>query len=648
MAFTWLRKRASSRRARAAGRPIRPVLEPLEERALLSTFTVVDLGDAGVGSGLQGDLRYCVDTADTNGDLSNHIVFENGLAGTIHLQRGRLFVDKNLGIDGPGAGLLTVSAGGLSGVFEVTTDPRAQDFRLSGVTVADGTGVFTTLGHEGGGLFNWHANVTLTNCVFTGNVVGGPFDSGRGGGIYSVAGDVALTNCTLTDNHAQGPDPANGGGIYLAAGTLALNHCTVTGNSAVRSGGGLYNLAGVLTATDSVVSDNAASLAGGIDDLNVMTLANCTITNNVTSGSAGGIEALGFDTLTDCTIADNTTGGVGGGFENSGISQLTLDRCTVSGNSAGSAGGAVWWAGGLVTATNCTFSGNSAGDGAGGAILMLNAVQLGSLELTSCTLGQNSAADGGGLAIGNTSIVVLMRNTIVAANQASGGAPDVQGNVLSLGHNLIGAVDGSAGWQGTDLTGTGDNPLDPRLGPLQDNGGPTQTQAPFADSPAIDNGDPVLYRSVDQRGTYRNFDGLLAQPDIGAVEGRTAVALRLVVPAQVTAAQPFALTVVALDEWGNAATIYGGTVHFESTDLGAVLPGDYTFAVGDQGRQTFAVTLNTPGLQTIRVTDTHNGGISQTASTLVESSLAATAAEESLWGLAGLKLDDTGWHPRRV
>ena len=69
----------------SAGRRAPLSLEEMENRMLLSTFTVTDLGDAGVGSGLQGDLRYAINTANSNADLSNRIVFQPGLTGTITL-----------------------------------------------------------------------------------------------------------------------------------------------------------------------------------------------------------------------------------------------------------------------------------------------------------------------------------------------------------------------------------------------------------------------------------------------------------------------------------------------------------------------------------------------------------------------------------
>jgi hypothetical protein len=99
----------------------------------------------------------------------------------------------------------------------------------------------------------------------------------------------------------------------------------------------------------------------------------------------------------------------------------------------------------------------------------------------------------------------------------------VYGTFVSGGHNLIGVVDGFATGFGaaSDQLGTSSDPLDPLLGPLANNGGPTQTHALLAGSPAIDKGDNTGAPATDQRGVARPRDGdgngsLLV--DIGAFE----------------------------------------------------------------------------------------------------------------------------------
>lgn len=87
-------------------------------------------------------------------------------------------------------------------------------------------------------------------------------------------------------------------------------------------------------------------------------------------------------------------------------------------------------------------------------------------------------------------------------------------------------------------------------------------------------------------------------------------AIQPIIPVQGYATSNF--TVTALDTYGNVATGYRGTVHFSSSDNDAILPDDYTFTEGDAGVHTFSVTLKTPGSQSLNVTDTANGLISDT------------------------------------
>ena len=85
----------------------------------------------------------------------------------------------------------------------------------------------------------------------------------------------------------------------------------------------------------------------------------------------------------------------------------------------------------------------------------------------------------------------------------------------------------------------------------------------------------------------------------------------------------FSVTVTAMDQFGNTATGYTGTVHFTSSDgaVGVILPGDYTFTGGDAGVHTFssAVTLVTTGGQTVTATDKNTGSIHGTSGTITVS-----------------------------
>jgi hypothetical protein len=382
--------------------------------------------------------------------------FQPGLSGTITLTSGFLLINHDLSIAGPGANVIAVSGNHASGVFVINFPSTVN---ISGLTIADGQ--VTGSSASGGGINNGGL-LTITACTLSSNAVTptNPMGVGGGGINNGSTGTLTLTSSILTNNSATGT-VGSGGGIENS-GTLTITSSTLSGNSATASGGGINN-GGRMTITSSTLRDNV----GGIQ-----------------TGLGGGINNYGTLTIDSSTLSNNSADGFngGGGVANSGT--LTLTSSTLSGNSAQFEGGGIY------------------------------SFNFGTLTITSSTLSGNSAASGGG--IYRPSGVLTVKNTLLAANTAPA-SPDLHGPLISHGHNLIGDGTGGSGYDPTDLVGTSDNPIDPLLGPLQDNGGPTQTMALLPGSPAIDAGDNTDAPMWDQRGPgfRRIVDGTI---DIGAFE----------------------------------------------------------------------------------------------------------------------------------
>jgi hypothetical protein len=406
--------------------------------------------------------------------------YSNGVW-TINLGTALPDLSTNISISGPGAAMLTVQRSFTTPTqFRVFKITDTSTVTLSGLTIRNGK-----IGDLGGGIQNT-GTLNATNCTVAGN-------SGiRGGGISN--GDT---------------------------GSAHVNNCTLSGNvatAALGQGGGIMNY-GIMVVSNTTFSSNSAPLGGGINSLGTMTVVNCTFSANSATGGLGGF---------------------GGGINNS--STMIVTNSTFSGNTAAGPdfenpatpahGGAIVTGDGTLTLASCTFSGNTTtggigsggttgGDALGGALYVETPSH--TTTVTNCTFALNSAfpgngsppgqASGGGIFISSDRLDI--KSTIVAANSAfnaSVPAPDVSGAFNSQGYNLIGKIEGSTGFPAsTDLTGTMASPLDPMLGTLQNNGGPTQTIALMPGSPAIDKGTSaslIGQMTTDQRGTGypRTFD----------------------------------------------------------------------------------------------------------------------------------------------
>jgi hypothetical protein len=201
--------------------------------------------------------------------------------------------------------------------------------------------------------------------------------------------------------------------------------------------------------------------------------------------------------ITSCTV---TAGGGGISYANGGA--LTLEETLISGCSAGTNGGGVAVTGGGASIANTTVSGNTAA-GAGGGLHSTVAV-----TLLATTVANNDANNGGGF---NTTAAASITASILADNTATTTGPDLvcpSGAVTdSLVENTTGAT----------FTPTNVLNVDPVLGTLADNGGPTQTIAPDPTSPALDVVTNTTLTGFDQRG-LRFFRAVGSAPDMGAYE----------------------------------------------------------------------------------------------------------------------------------
>jgi hypothetical protein len=339
--------------------------------------------------------------------------------------------------------------------------------------------------------------------VVNGNHLGSVFDVAPGE-------TVSISGLTITGGNAPA---ANGGGGILnnKGGTLTVSNCIITDNSAAVLGGGILNDRGTLTVSNSILTGNSAgSAGGGIASTGTLTVSNTTVSGNTLpnrgQSQGGGILSNGTLTLSDSTIAGNFAQ-IGGGLTVLGT--MIVSNSTISGNSALLGGGITIE--GTVAILNSTITDNSVSGG---------------------------GARGGGIFQpfpGNGPIT--LHDTILAANRVKNGAssPDFAGTVSASvvidgatyneGFNLIGNNTGSRGFtkgKNGDHVGTSLKPIDPKLGPLRNNGGPTETQALLPDSPALGAGDPNNRGALpqfDQRGF--GFPRIVAnRVDIGAFESQ--------------------------------------------------------------------------------------------------------------------------------
>ncbi|QDT41650.1 hypothetical protein Pan241w_17130 [Gimesia alba] len=515
-------RRAIRRRWQAIVKNQIATTEALEDRTLLTTFTVENLDASGTGS-----LADAIDQANANAGLDT-IVFQTGLAGTINAG-GTLVIEDDIIINGDTDGdtstkEITVTGNDLFRVFIVDY----SDATFSNLRITDGSGF---IGHDdtegGGGILavgnTFQPVLTLQNMEFTGN------QSFNGGAVHAFDTNLHVEDSLFSVNIASGTPgidySAAGGAIAITdrngAGSMHSIDRSTFSNNQTTEASGLYGGGGAIVfksagaqfdVTDSVFDTNQSNGPEGggailVNNSSLFRIYSSLFTGNqVLSSANADVSGGALKTFNSRTSVYTST------FVNNTVASSAGNGGAISIEDSPSVTSGIF---------NSTFSGNSAD--AGGALALENS----RVVLFDSTVTDNSAVQTGGVylltnpfGLGST---LTLRNSILDGNSDHQIGTDggVNLDTFSGGHNLInGTVENVPNGfviQSTDITGTPAN-----LAPLAANGplvgapgsqSALQTRVPLPGSPAIDNGDTSSLE--DQLGIARPQG---SAPDIGAIE----------------------------------------------------------------------------------------------------------------------------------
>jgi len=375
---------------------------------------------------------------------------------------GGCFATIQQGVDAAVSGDTVDVAAGI--YVERVVVAKRKRLRLQGAgpaaTVIDGNGAGTVLKIKGP-----NPNMVVTALGIR---------NGDRGLVFGERVKINVSDCAITGN-------VGGGGISgnAAGSSASVTRCTISGNSSDLNGGGIDiqappfpPLVRVKVVSSTIRGNVAAHRGGGIRvDGGKLTLIGTAVEDNSAEFS-GGVVADDL-TVTASTIARNASlGGSGGG--------ITADTAVVR---------------------NSTITGNATA-GAGGGV---NAE---GLRLEHATIASNTAAiEGGGIYAGRTTL----RASLIGDNSAPSGGDCSSDEARGVGVNLIEDT------TSCNLSTPGESVVlsaDPKLGPLQNNGGTTETQALLAGSPAIGVvTTKAQCKAPDQRGEPRTVPC-----DLGAYE----------------------------------------------------------------------------------------------------------------------------------
>ena len=526
---------------RISSAPPRRTIEVLEDRTLLTAFTVVNTNDSGAGS-----LRAAIEAANAGGGADT-ISFDAALAGQTIVLTDELLISDDLTITGLGADQLTIDGNGDSRIFNLNNGiaDEAVTVEITGLTLTNGSA-------DSGAAIISYESLSLSGMVFSDNI-----GSSSGGAIYSDDWHLSISDSEFLRNTSRSGGAIYSQSVFLNVDRVTFTDNTVTGNR-YGTGGAITNIAGSMWVTNSFFSQNTASRLGGA--IHNSQYSSAQISNTVflqnRAQSGGGISSLeAFLNVADSTFTENQATENGGAvfvnvYESVVIgSQATISGSTFSMNSAGDSGGGIAnyygtlivehsflhanksldIGGGIdnrgtLTLLSSTLSENTA-DSFGGAI---SNIQEGTATIFNSTLSGNTTLFLGGGLYSVTSSPVTIINSTITGNSAvtSGGGLYVQGskpqvsntiiagNLANTSAQIFGAVTGVKNIFQESV----ENLIDPVL---RFNGGATPTHALLAGSAAIDagrnNAATQVGLNTDQRGeSYARINS--GTVDIGAYE----------------------------------------------------------------------------------------------------------------------------------
>lgn len=371
--------------------------------------------------------------------------------------------------------------------------------------------------NQGGAISNLLSDLTVINCTFKSNTTTSTGNGSCGGAVYidGARGDngkLIFRGCTFDGNISTA---GQGGGMFsfpYRNQTMEVTNCTFKNNKAVKSGGIWHKGGGSNGIPDT---DPLLVLSAGVENTSFL-LTDCVFDANEGEQEGGGmtlLEVRNVSEITKCTFKNNKSG-LGGALFLVGDYPITISNSTFNNNTANQSGAIFDGVRAAFNVNNCTFAYNIANQYGGAMSIPQNSYPV---NITNCTFAYNQANNSGNGQSGaihsgtnGTNNSATIKNSIFYENTVTNpwGVWKHCNAVLNNGGNNMFFPENN---NPTGQCVTNPNIVNPLLGPLADNGGPTQTMALLAGSPAINTGSGCP--TLDQRGAIR-----VGNCDVGAFE----------------------------------------------------------------------------------------------------------------------------------